>query len=268
MECFTFKTIVVDGKPVATLKRGLQLISTGNGQKCLFLGEKGKGSVFHPVLLDRKNPPDIIDGMIMHAYPRTRESIDSTGWVNKRFFLKKPIRSRIKKLVRICTSSSMPKQTPGRWKLLSGNPMTIVSAYGRRNGLGIKWIDDLLIMNSGDVILVFPEGGTRYESVVIENAGGILTCLDAQRYLKDLKSRPPSDPETLPRPQDKEESLAESQPDSQPEVESPEAESECSDAEWNEAVGNMEVSAEIYGENGAMAGEELVVDESKADQPS
>lgn len=191
MRCFTYLH--------ESVNKGILVSTDEKYGDVVFLGSKNPGAYFLKVGLDKEKPAKVVKGMLYYAYPRkisfttktqrvkgeSDEIVTIPGKKVEFIVLAKPGVSKTKTLVRLMTTSMLTANTPGRYRIISGNPEVVARAYDcRRDGRGPRVSDDIIAMDDGDVILIMPEGGIRENNKVLENNNGFMSVINADEYFQ------------------------------------------------------------------------------------
>jgi len=189
------------------ISEGISLTNDEKLGQIIFLGESGRGRRYEKVSLGRRNPADEIDGRILETNPVKITLPARNGKSEKSFFvLERPSKNVETVLMRINTQWCYTKGTTGRWVTVAGEPETLISGYGAHGIAGRigNWDDGLVVMKSGDVLKIKPEGGhkTSAYALWLENSKPVTatwkdyenlqTVAKAQKLIEKAEEQPES----------------------------------------------------------------------------
>ena len=151
MKSFTWTT--------SGLSSGLNVQDDSKLGQIVFLGEEGRGRRYEKVGISRRNPAEILDGRVMNANPVKITLPAKDSKPEKSFFvLERPRFATQNVLVQINSNGGYVRGGHGGWKVVEGNPETMVSGYGAFGDAGRtgNWNDGIVLMHPGDVVKIHP----------------------------------------------------------------------------------------------------------------
>ncbi len=146
------------------IRAGVSLVKDERLGPVIFLGEEGRGRRYEKIALDRRNPAEIVDGVVLEANPKKITLPTRDGKPEKVFYVLERQNSVSESvLVRVNTQWCYTRNSQGTWETVSGSPETLISGYGAHGDAGRigNWNDGLIVMRPGETLKISPEGGHK-----------------------------------------------------------------------------------------------------------
>lgn len=167
------------------LEEGIKTLPDQKFGIVVFLGESGRGRTYQKVGIFKKNPANVdVKGLIREAHP-VKITPDKEKPEKFFIFLAKPKNQNDQRvLVRINTDVVYTRGCVGKWETISGEPQDLVVGQGAHGDAGrtAQWYDGLVVMKSGDVIKVIPDGGHKTGVYALFFEGKKLTLMPFEEY--------------------------------------------------------------------------------------